>query len=198
MVSLRGAASARVLSVGGLLLRLVVLVAIACVAVMAFLSGIDRTAALVHRLSWIETVGLFGLRAGFPLLVALGCGYGAWESLTTLFGRGDLREAVRIIVTEEGVWSSAEGETYPESRRLWSKLDGVLAEPRGRLLRIRAMRPLKPKELLWQRFDSAEAASDEANRLNAIFAALQAAAPPKKDDEDATESEESTPSSRDR
>ncbi len=177
MVALRGAASARQLSARGLLLRMIVLGALTLISILAFLSGIERTAALSHRLTWIETFGLFGLRAGLPLLFGLAFGYGAWEALMALLGRGTLRTEVRVIVTPEGVWCSSDDPTYPTSRRAWSTLEGVKAEAKGDLLRVRAMRPLKPLDLLWQKLDSAAAAEAEAAALNAMFAALQAAAP---------------------
>jgi hypothetical protein len=198
MVSLRGAESARGLSTSRLLLSVVVQGALTIVCLFAFLSGIERTGSLSHRLNWIETFGLFALGTFVPVAYGLGFGYRTWQSLTTLLGRGALRTEVRVIVTPEGVWCSSDDPAYPKARRPWSKIDALRADAKGRLLRIRRDRPLKPLDLLWQMHESEGAAESEANRLNAIFAALQAAAPPKKDDEDATESEESTPSSRDR
>lgn len=180
MVALRGAESARFLKSSGLIVRAVLLLAVSLGCVVAFQSAVRKTGGMSERLTPIELVGYFLLRAGSPAVIGLAAGFGVWQSLQSLLGGRSLREAVRLVATSEGVWVSSDSDEYPKERRPWSSLKEVRVEARGRLVLVQAIRTStdSPVDLLWRRAATAEEANEEAARLNPLFAALQRLAQP--------------------
>lgn len=167
--SLRGAAERTSLSKPRLLLGAFIA---ACFAVALFVvawRGVGRAAALSDRLNPIEHAGMIAVFAGIPALFGSLAVVGAVSRLMTVAGRRTMTDAVRLIVTREGLWESSGGTSYPDGRIDWRSIERIECESRRGSISVAIHRvgSLRPKALVWFVGDADEASAIE-RELNAI------------------------------
>lgn len=142
---------------------------------LAAWKGVGRAAALSQRLNPLEHVGLIAVFAGIPGLFGCLAVVGIIARVMTLAGRRTMTEAVRLIVTADGLTTSSGATRDPSDLIGWDSIEAIECRSQRGLLCIAVHRTFggQPKELVW--FPGTE---DEARAIEQQLTARRPTTPP--------------------